>query len=177
MKKVFTVFIAPMVCLAILFFAVSYFVLPCWFPPFYYAEFNAVKQSFEAIEGVEILDDWQHHDISLEDCGFTVSFRGQEPVQIDFYENDDWGEPFELIDGYSISSYRNRATGKYDEMAYVSSKSLKEAGISASNLREFFENQERVIEFAISSEIKASPSKDENWVRVFTKLDTYRENL
>jgi len=177
MKKVFTIFITPIVCLAFLFFAVSYFVLPCWFPPFYYAEFNAVKKNFEAIEGVEILDSWQHHDISLEDCGFKVSYRSQEPVQIDFYENDDWNDPFELVDGFTISAYRNRATGKYDEIIHVSSKSLKKKGVSVSNLSEFLENQDRIVNFALSYNIETLPSKDENWVRVFTDLDAYKNSL
>jgi hypothetical protein len=34
-------------------------------PPFYYVEFNRVKANLESIEGLEILDDWQHHDILL----------------------------------------------------------------------------------------------------------------
>lgn len=164
-----------MTCLVLLFFIISYFILPCLFPPFYYADFNNVKKNFEAIEGVKILDNWQHHDISLEDCGFVISYRGQEPVQIDFYEGGDWDTPFEAIDGYTISSYRSRKKGRYDDIVKVRSSHLKEQGISATNLKEFLSNQDKVITFALSNtSSEPTPSKNENWIRVFTKLDAYK---
>lgn len=53
----------------------------------YYGQFNRVKHVLESIPGVVIVDHWQHHDVTLEDFGFTLQVGGSDAVQVQFWEN------------------------------------------------------------------------------------------
>ena len=49
------------------------------FPPFYYQEFNAVRNKLDNIDGLQIRDSWQHKDIVLEDCSLTPPSMTETP--------------------------------------------------------------------------------------------------
>jgi hypothetical protein len=53
----------------------------------YYGQFNRVKHVIEDMPNVEILDNWQHHDITLEDFAFTLLIDGGRQVSVTFSEN------------------------------------------------------------------------------------------
>ena len=69
------------------------------FPPLYYAQYNAVQDRLETIEGLQIRDFWQHEDIVLEDCGFDVSIDDRN-ASLTFTDHQDWVALFENIDGF-----------------------------------------------------------------------------
>lgn len=97
----------------------AYFVFPGLFPPFYYSDFNQARDQLSSIPGVEIIDDRQHHDNTLEDCGFTVQVNDSEPVRIDFCDGDDWTLPFKRVDGVTVSYPYNPGTNDYEESAQM----------------------------------------------------------
>ena len=53
----------------------------------YYGHFNRVKHVLEEMPNVAITNDWQHHDVTLEDFGFYLVVDGEQSVQINFHEN------------------------------------------------------------------------------------------
>lgn len=53
----------------------------------YYGQFNRTKHAIEKMEGVEIVDYWQHRDLSLEDFGFDLSVNGGNLIQVAFLDN------------------------------------------------------------------------------------------
>ncbi len=80
------------------------------FSPFYYAQYNAVKDRLETIEGLQIRDSWQHEDILLEDCGFDVSIDDQN-ASLTFVDHQDWVALFAKIDGIHNQLGRRRRGG------------------------------------------------------------------
>ena len=108
------------------------------FPPFYYQEFNAVKDRLEKIDGLRIRDSWQHKDIRLEDCGFDVSIDNQN-ASLAFTDHQDWVALFDKIDGIRIPVDGHQRL--------VTCKQMKSAGIKIDDLREILENLGAVIEF------------------------------
>ena len=58
-----------------------------WIEFGYYGQFNQVKRIIHSIPELKITDDWQHHDITIEDFGFTVAHRDGPAFRIDFWEN------------------------------------------------------------------------------------------
>ena len=114
--KAISVTILAVLAITAGYFGVAYFVFPCLVPSFYYANFNQTRNRLAGIPGVEIIDDWQHCDISLEDCGFTLRVNGSEPVRVDFYEGDNWSLPFKRVDGIIVSHPYNPKTNDYEEV-------------------------------------------------------------
>ena len=53
----------------------------------YYGQFNRIKHVIEEMPEVDVVDHWQHQDISLEDFGFTLQLANGEQVQINFMDN------------------------------------------------------------------------------------------
>ena len=53
----------------------------------YYGQFNRVKHVLEAIPHVQVANQWQHHDITLEDFGFYLVVSNDRSVRVDFWEN------------------------------------------------------------------------------------------
>jgi hypothetical protein len=53
----------------------------------YYGQFNRVKHVLGEMPRVNITNDWQHHDITLEDFGFYLMVDGSRSVRVDFLEN------------------------------------------------------------------------------------------
>jgi hypothetical protein len=52
----------------------------------YYGQFNRVKHVLQAMPNVEIVSDWKHHDLTLEDFGFVVLVNGSQRVHVMFHE-------------------------------------------------------------------------------------------
>ena len=52
----------------------------------YYGQYNRVKHVIESMPNVRIVDHWQHHDMSLEDFGFTLVVDGTRKVRVDLHE-------------------------------------------------------------------------------------------
>ena len=110
------------------------------FPPFYYAQYNAVKDRLETIEGLRIRDSWQHKDIRLEDCGFDVSIDDQN-ASLTFTDHQDWVALFEKIDGIRIPVDGHQRL--------VTREQMNSAGIKIDGLRDILENLGLVIEFCL----------------------------
>lgn len=58
-----------------------------WIEFGYYGQFNQIQRIIRGIPELKITDDWQHHDITMEDFGFTLSHRDGPSFRIDFWEN------------------------------------------------------------------------------------------
>ena len=108
------------------------------FPPFYYQEFNAVRNRLDDIEGLRIHDSWQHKDIVLEDCGFDVSIDDQS-TSLTFTDHQDWVALFDKIDGIRIPVDGHQRL--------VTCKQMKSAGIKIDGLSDILVNLGAVIEF------------------------------
>lgn len=108
------------------------------FPPFYYEQYNAVKNRLEAIEGLQIRDSWQHKDTRLEDCGFDVNIDGQN-ASLTFVDHQDWVALFGQIDGIRVPMK--------DHQRLVTCEQIKSAGIEIDGLTDVLENLEAVFEF------------------------------
>lgn len=54
----------------------------------YYGQFNRFKGVIETIPNVEIVETWQHHDVSLEDFRFFLLIDGERKFQLNIYENN-----------------------------------------------------------------------------------------
>lgn len=108
------------------------------FPPFYYAQYNAVKDRLETIEGLQIRDSWQHEDIRLEDCGFDVSIDDQN-ASLTFVDHQDWVALFAKIDGIHIPMD--------GQQRLVTCKQMKSAGLEINGLRNVLDNLGSVFEF------------------------------
>ena len=108
------------------------------FPPYYYQEFNAVKDRLEKIEGLEVRDSWQHEDIRLEDCGFDVVIDDRN-ASLTFTDHQDWVALFTKIDGIRISVDSHQRL--------VTCEQMNSAGIKIDGLSDILENLGSVIEF------------------------------
>jgi len=53
----------------------------------YYGRFNRVKNILDDMPNVQITNDWQHHDVTLEDFGFSLVVNGTNEVHVNFWEN------------------------------------------------------------------------------------------
>jgi hypothetical protein len=156
------------------FFIVAYFVAPCMYAPFFYADYNKARASLEQIEGVRIVDDWQHHDTSLEDCGFMIQIDGSETVQVDFYEGEDWQKRFWHLDGVVMSLPYNTATNSRKN-TYLDFKDLESAGVYLGSLSDVLENIDTILKLTRSRphtpETKATIGE---WCYILYDLDSYK---
>ncbi|MBT3570120.1 MAG: hypothetical protein HN494_14805 [Opitutae bacterium] len=108
------------------------------FPPFYYEQYNTVKDRLETIEGLQIRDSWQHKDIRLEDCGFDVAIDDRN-ASLTFVDHQDWVALFLKIDGIRISMD--------GQQRLVTCEQMKSAGLEIDGLSDVLENLGSVIEF------------------------------
>ena len=53
----------------------------------YYGDFNIVKHVIDEMPSVQITNQWQHRDMSIESFGFTILVDHTNLVQVDFIEN------------------------------------------------------------------------------------------
>jgi hypothetical protein len=172
-----TAAIAFSVMLAIIagYFGVAYFMLPGLFPPFYYADFNRARDHLSAVPGVQIIDDWQHHDITLEDCGFTVRVNGSEPVRIDFYDGDHWTLPFRRLDGVTVSYPYNPRTNDYEEVSF-SARQLRDHGVDPTNLGSVLQDIGKLLELATPKPVPRDEIRRGGvWARIYRDLDRYKQ--
>ena len=110
------------------------------FPPFYYEQYNTVKDRLETIEGLRIRDSWQHKDIRLEDCGFDVSIDDRN-ASLTFTDHQDWVALFEKMDGIRIPVVGHQRL--------VSCEQMNSAGLKIDGLSDVLENLGSVIEFCL----------------------------
>ena len=172
--KAAAITISAILALAVGYFGVAYFVFPSLFPPFYYADFNRAQDQLSAVPGVHIIDDWQHHDITLEDCGFTVRVNESEPVRIDFYDGDDWALPFKRLDGVTMSYPYNPKTNDYEEVSF-SAGQLRDHGIDATNLGSVLQDIRKLLDLATPRPIpREASSRSGVWVRIYRDLERYK---
>ncbi len=144
------------------------------FPPFYYVEFNKVKANLESIEGVEILDNWQHHDISLEDCSFTVRTGESEAVSFELHQPDDWTAPFEHLDGVMFTYPRFPGTSQHFGRVSLDAEALRKAGIVEMNLKGVLRNLEKVLVVVkMQKESQEAPELRGEWMVIRYDLDRY----
>ena len=108
------------------------------FPPFYYAEFNDVRDRLHEIEGLEIKDYWQHKDMRLEDCGFDVEI-GSKQVSLIFSDHQDWVGLFDEFDGICIP--------KPDQQRIISKEQMNAAGLQIKGIEDQLLNLETVFKF------------------------------
>ena len=108
------------------------------FPPFYYAQFNDVRNRLHEIEGLTIKDYWQHKDIRLEDCGYDVEIGGRQ-VSLTFSDHQDWVALFDKMDGIRIP--------RDGHQRLVTCEQMNSAGIKIDGLSDILENIGSVIEF------------------------------
>ena len=108
------------------------------FPPFYYQEFNAVRNRLDDIEGLRIHDSWQHKDIRLEDCGFDVVIDDRS-ASLTFTDHQDWVALFDKIDGIRIPVDGHQRL--------VTCEQMKSVGIKIDGLSDILVNLGLVIEF------------------------------
>jgi hypothetical protein len=55
----------------------------------YYGQFNRVKHVLDRMPNVQVTNQWQHHDVTMEDFGFFLLVDDRESVRVDFWENSD----------------------------------------------------------------------------------------
>ncbi len=53
----------------------------------YYGKFNRVRNVTEHMPDVQIIDTWQHRDVTLEDFGFTIRSDSGRTAEVNFMEN------------------------------------------------------------------------------------------
>ncbi|MEM7455913.1 MAG: hypothetical protein AAF456_16295 [Planctomycetota bacterium] len=111
-------------------------------PWFYYEEFNGVRNRLEAVEGLEIKSHWQHQDMTLEDCGFSVAVDGIE-VSLTFFDHQDWVGLFEETEGIV---YEDESGQKY-----LTRDQLQRDGLNIEGLSDVLENLDAVVEICETS--------------------------
>lgn len=173
--KAAAIAILVMLALAAGYFGVAYFVFPSLYPPFYYADFNRAREHLSAVPGVKIIDDWQHHDVTLEDCGFTVRVDDSEPVRIDFYDGQDWTLPFRTLDGVTVSYPYNPRTNDYEEVSF-SARQLRDHGVDPTNLGSVLQDIEKLLNLATPKPVPRTENpRGGVWVRIYRDLDRYKQ--
>jgi hypothetical protein len=173
--KLAAIALSPTIAIIAGYFGVAYFVFPGLFPPFYYADFDRARDQMSAIPGVQIIDDWQHHDVTLEDCGFTVRANDSEPVRIDFHEGEDWEMPFKRVDGIIVSYPYNPRTNDYERVSF-SARQLEDRGIDATNLGTVLQNVGSLLKFAEPRQVPHDTSPNSGvWVTIYRDLDRYKQ--
>ena len=118
-----------------------------FYPPFYYAHLNDVRDRLHEIEGLKIKDYWQHKDMRLEDCGFDVEIGGRQ-VSLTFSDNQDWVGLFDEFDGIYMS--------KPDQQVVISREQMNAAGLQIKGLEDLLQNLE-VFKFCSTKKCKYVP--------------------
>ena len=128
------------------------------FPPFYYAQFNDVRDRLHEIEGLKIKDFWQHKDIRLEDCGFDVEIGGRQ-VSLTFSDHQDWVGLFDEFDGIYMS--------KPNQQLVISREQMNAAGLRINGLKDLLQNLDAVHAFILKDAEPKALSNDEYDYRNF----------
>ena len=128
------------------------------FPPFYYAQFNDVRDRLHEIEGLKIKDFWQHKDIRLEDCGFDVEIGGRQ-VSLTFSDHQEWVGLFDKFDGFYMS--------EPDQQIVITKKQMNASGIKINGLGDLLQNLDAVHAFMLKDAEPKAVSNDEYDYRDF----------
>ena len=128
------------------------------FPPFYYAQFNDVRDRLHEIEGLKIKDFWQHKDIRLEDCGFDVEIGGRQ-VSLTFSDHQDWVDLFDKFDGFYMS--------EPDQQIVFTKKQMNASGLRINGLKDLLQNLDAVHTFSLKDAEPKAVSNDEYDYRDF----------
>jgi nucleoside phosphorylase len=67
-----------------------------------YGKFNRTRSVIERMADVQIIDTWQHHDITLEDFGFTILSNSEQTAKVHFLENS---SQMKMDDSKDIEAY------------------------------------------------------------------------
>ena len=146
--------------IAVLFISVGGLLYPFRgiFPPFYYAQFNDVRDRLHEIEGLKIKDFWQHKDIRLEDCGFDVEIGGRQ-VSLTFSDHQDWVGLFDEFYGIYMS--------KPDQQVVISREQMNAAGLKINGLKDVLQNLDAVHAFILKDAEPKAVSNDDYDYRDF----------
>ena len=128
------------------------------FPPFYYAQFNDVRDRLHEIEGLKIKDFWQHKDIRLEDCGCDVEIGGRQ-VSLTFSDHQDWVGLFDEFDGIYMS--------KPNQQLVISREQMNASGLKINGLKDLLQNLDAVHTFSLKDAEPKALSNDEYDYRHF----------
>ena len=153
------------------------YVLISQIPFVYYWHFNHIKSLVETLPDTKIIDFWRHEDISLEDFGFELQIRQNQPIRLDFYEGEDWYRNFKKIHGILFSKPYNPASNNY-ETTPVSRKELARAGIRVSNLADVISQWEKIEAYFRSrpKQSRGVPGVGGHFVRIYYDLDAYKDD-
>lgn len=132
--------------------AACLFSLPGILHTLYYAEYNAVVSRLEEIPGLTIVSSWQHEDVTLEDCGFTLQMEDAVASFV-FWDRQDWRGLFNSIDGIRFQ----HAGGT----RFVSCRELQDAGIPVGDLAELLIQLPEVLRYC-TDRGAADPAADED---------------
>lgn len=127
----------------------AYFIVPRQYFMDYYAGYKEARKSIQAVPGVEIIDEWKHEDIILEDCGFTVRVNGSENVRVDFLDGEKWQNRFTHLDGVVMTSLYS-TNGKVWDMSYLDANTLRTIGVNLGSLGDVLQNIDPVLSLARS---------------------------
>ena len=105
------------------------------FPYFYYEQFNKVERNLKAIDGLVIRSSWQHKDMTLEDCGFSITCDGVNASLL-FSDHQDWGELFDEFDGVILT--------KGNQTRYVSKTCFRDLEIDVQGLNDALKQLSRM---------------------------------
>jgi hypothetical protein len=128
------------------------------FPPFYYAQFNDVRNRLHEIEGLKIKDYWQHKDIRLEDCGYDVEIGGRQ-VSLTFSDHQDWVDLFDKFDGFYMS--------EPEQQIVITKKQMNVPGLRINGLEDLLQNLDAVHAFILKDAEPKALSNDEYDYRDF----------
>ena len=127
---------------------------------FYNFKFNIIKDMFESIEGVKVVDSWRHEDVALEDFGFTLQTANGSKTSIDFYESNNWFKVFYKADGIVIDN------ANHNQKVTISSQQLLEHKIKASNLKESVHSINQVVTLAKNKSSDSNSANTENYIHI-----------
>ena len=136
------------------------------FPPFYYSEYNAVRERLESIPGLTITSTWKHEDVILEDCGFDVA-QANAKASITFFDDQDWKGLFRRIDGIIY--------GPAGQQKFVSRSDLESAGFEIDGLADLLQELRAVQQFCETAQDPSldrnvmhnqDPSQFRHWIRI-----------
>lgn len=107
-----------------------------FFARMYYREFHAVERRLRSVPGLQFTSAWQHHDITLEDCGCDIE-KGNVELRIEFWDRQDWVELFHRVDGIFLREGNNR----YD----ISRDKLSDLGLKITGLTDVLVKLDEVL--------------------------------
>lgn len=134
------------VCILVIVISVLLFFLVPMLPPFYDADYNAVRTRLEHFPDVQIVNSWRHEDMSLEDFGFTLQKSSCPPVTLNFYEvhNSRWLTNFQSIDGVVL--VQKGQNGSPNTITRLSREQLEHLNLPTHSIEDVFTHLSPLLE-------------------------------